>query len=185
MYHGENCIYPVDVIFNLSVVEVENMSINQNQLRKVMRRWTSGVTVVTATHNQKKHGMTVSSFTSVSLDPPLVTISLMKDSRTLEMIAGSNSFAITILSCKQTGISEVFAGKVGDDKDRFNGMETKELITGSPMIEGGLAYFDCKVINILEFSTNSLIIGEVIAADIGTHDKPLLYFDQQYHQLQE
>jgi len=109
MYHGENCIYPVDVIFNLSVVEVVNMSINQNKLRKVMRRWTSG----------------------------------------------------------------------------FNGMETKELITGSPMIVGGLAYFDCKVINILEFSTNSLIIGEVIAADIGTHDKPLLYFDQQYHQLQE
>ena len=161
------------------------MPINQNLLRNLMRKWSSGVTVVAVHHNGKEHGMTVSSFTSVSLDPPLVTISLMKDSRTLEMITGSNSFAITILSSEQTEISKVFAGQVGDDEDRFAGIETIKLISGSPLIIGGLAYFDCKVFQVHDFTTNSLIIGEVIAADIGEADKPLLYFDQQYHKLQE
>ena len=161
------------------------MSISHNQLREVMRRWTSGVTVVSVNHRGKEHGMTVSSFTSVSLDPPLVTISLMKDSRTLELITRSNSFAITILSRGQTEISTVFAGQIGDDEDRFAGLETKRLASGSSVIKGGLAYLDCEVFEIYEFASNSLIIGEVIAADIGEQDKPLLYFDQQYHQLQE
>jgi flavin reductase (DIM6/NTAB) family NADH-FMN oxidoreductase RutF len=53
------------------------------------------------------------------------------------------------------------------------------------MIRGGLAYLDCKVESIYEYASNSLIIGEVIAAELGDFEKPLLYFDQQYHQLQE
>jgi flavin reductase (DIM6/NTAB) family NADH-FMN oxidoreductase RutF len=119
------------------------MSISHNQLREVMRRWTSGVTVVSVNHRGKEHGMTVSSFTSVSLDPPLVTISLMKDSRTLELITRSNSFAITILSRGQTEISTVFAGQIGEDGDRFAGLETKRLASGSSVIKVGLAYLDC------------------------------------------
>lgn len=150
-----------------------------------MRRWTSGVTLVSVSHLGKEHGMTVSSFTSVSLDPPLITISLTKDSRTLEMITGSRSFGVTILSSEQTGISSIFAGQIGDDEDRFAGLETKRLISGTPMITGGIAYLDCNVFEIYEFASNSLIIGEVIAAEVGENVKPLLYFDQQYHKLQE
>lgn len=161
------------------------MSIDQTQLRKVMRRWTSGVTVVSTHYQGKDHGMTVSSFTSVSLDPPLVTISLMKDSRTLEMIKRSDSFAITILSSDQVKISKVFAGEVADSENRFEGIDTLKLVTGSPMVKGGLAFFDCKVSEVYDFASNSLIIGEVIAAEIGEESRPLLYFDQRYHQLQE
>lgn len=161
------------------------MSISHNQLRKVMRKWTSGVTVVSVNHQGIEHGMTVSSFTSISLDPPLITISLMNDSRTLELITGSNTFAITILSSDQMEVSTVFAGQIGDDADRFAGFEIKRLASGSPVIMGGLAYLDCEVFEMYEFASNSLIIGEVIAADIGELGKPLLYFDQQYHQLQE
>ena len=150
-----------------------------------MRKWTSGVTLVSVKHQGRKHGMTVSSFTSVSLDPPLITISLMKDSRTLEMLTGSQSFTVTILSSEQTEISSIFAGHVGDDEDRFAGLETKDLKSGSPIITGGIAYLDCSVYEVHEFASNSLIIGEVIAAEIGEQGKPLLYYDQQYHQLQE
>lgn len=161
------------------------MPIDQDLLRIVMRRWTSGVTVVSASYNGSEHGMTVSSFTSVSLDPPLVTVSLMKDSRTLDMILGSNSFAITILTSEQIEVSRVFAGQIGDDENRFADIETIQLVTGAPMIKDGLAFFDCKVYEKYEFATNSLIIGEVIAAKIGVQRKPLLYFDQQYHKLQD
>ena len=111
-----------------------------------MRRWTSGVTVVSVNHQGIEHGMTVSSFTSVSLDPPLITISLMKDSRTLELITGSNSFAITILSSDQTAVSTVFAGQIGDDEDRFAGFEIKRLASGSPVIKGWTRIFGLRSI---------------------------------------
>jgi flavin reductase (DIM6/NTAB) family NADH-FMN oxidoreductase RutF len=101
------------------------------------------------------------------------------------MITGSRSFGVTILSSEQTGISSIFAGQIGDDEDRFAGLETKRLISGTPMITGGIAYLDCNVFEIYEFASNSLIIGEVIAAEVGENVKPLLYFDQQYHKLQE
>jgi len=161
------------------------MSVDQDRLRSVMRKWASGVTVVSVKHNGKSHGMTVSSFTSISLDPPLVIISLMNESRTLRMILEANVFGITILSREQTEISSAFAGKVGDDEDRFANIDTITLTNGSPMIRGGLAYFDCRVKSINEYASNSLIIGEVIAAEVGEYDRPLLYFDQHYHQLQE
>jgi len=161
------------------------MSIDQNQLRKVMRQWTSGVTVVSAHYHGKDHGMTVSSFSSVSIDPPLVTISLMKDSRTLEMILRSNSFGITILSIEQMEISKIFAGQIEDTENRFTNVDTIRLVTGSPLAKGGLAFFDCEVSQVIDFATNSLIIGEVIAAETGEQNHPLLYFDRQYHQLQE
>jgi cob(II)yrinic acid a,c-diamide reductase len=109
----------------------------------------------------------------------------MNDSRTLEMIIKAREFGITILSREQTEISSTFAGKIGDDEDRFANINTISLVSGSPMISGGLAFFDCKVISINQYASNSLIIGEVIAVEVGDVERPLLYFDQQYHQLQE
>lgn len=161
------------------------MSVDQDQLRLVMRKWASGVTVVSVRHNGKSHGMTVSSFTSISLEPPLVIISLMNESRTLKMILEARVFGITILSREQTEISSAFAGKVGDDEDRFANIDTITLTNEVPMIRGGLAYFDCRVMSISEYASNSLIIGEVSAAEVGELERPLLYFDQRYHQLQE
>ena len=161
------------------------MSIDQIELRKAMRRWASGVTIVTASHANMRHGMTVSSFTSVSLQPPLITISLMRDSRTLEMITRSKTFALTILASDQIEISQRFAGQIGDEEDRFDGIETFELATGAPLVAGGLAYFDCQVFDRYKFSSNSLIIGEVIEVKINPAGEPLLYFDQDYSKLQE
>lgn len=161
------------------------MPIGQEKLRTVMRQWTSGVTVVTTQYQGIYHGMTVSSFTSVALDPPLVTISLNKDSRTHNLVMRSSIFGITILSKDQVEISRVFAGQVPDSDDRFAGIESIALVTGAPMIAGGLAFFDCRVSQVNDFHTNSLIIGEVIAAEVGEQENPLLYFNQQYHLLQE
>lgn len=161
------------------------MSIGQDRLRKVMRKWTSGVTIVTTKYQDLFHGMTVSSFTSVSLQPPLVTVSLMKDSRTHKLILRSKIFGITILSEGQVEISSIFANQVTDSDNRFSGVETTSLQTGAPLIKEGLAFFDCTLFDILEFGTNSLLIGEVVAAELGISGKPLLYFDQRYRKLQD
>ncbi len=161
------------------------MPLNENQLRLVMRKWASGVSVVTSHFERIKHGMTVSSFTSVSLTPPLITISLMKSSRTLDLVRQSGSFGITILTRQQEEISKIFAGQVSESDDRFSGIDTFTLLTGAPMIANGLAFFDCKISEILDFDTNTLIIGEVIATKLGDQNDPLLYFDQHYRELQE
>lgn len=155
------------------------------QLRTLMRRWATGVTIVSTQNDGVFHGMTVSSFTSVSLDPPIVTISLMKSSRTHDMVIEAGSFGITILSSAQQAISEMFAGQSRDELHRFDGIDTITLVTGSPFVKNGLAFIDCKLIAIHPFNQNSLLIGEVLATRVGNSEKPLLYFDQQYRKLQD
>lgn len=155
------------------------------QLRTLMRQWATGVTIVSTQFDGNFHGMTVSSFTSVSLEPPIVTISLMKSSRTHDLVIEAGSFGISILSSSQQSISERFAGQSTDEKNRFDGIDTITLISGSPFVKGGLAFIDCNLIAVHPFNQNSLFIGEVLAARMGNGEKPLLYFDQQYRMLQE
>ena len=71
-------------------------TLDPEQLRRSMRAWTSGIAIVTASHAGEQHGMTVSSFTSIALEPPLIMISVQTDSRTHNLISGSNVFAVTI-----------------------------------------------------------------------------------------
>ena len=156
------------------------------QLRKTMRAWSSGVTVVTAAHEGNQHGMTVSSFTSVALDPPRVVVSLQTDSRTHTLIAETGSFAVTILAAGQDEISDRFAGRVPDTEDRLAGLETETMVTGAPFLKGGLAYIDCRVIQAIPAGTNTLFLAEVVAASGWKgQGKPLIYHDRHYHSLME
>jgi len=158
---------------------------DKDNLRLVMRQWSTGVTVVSAQHKGISHGMTVSSFASVSIDPQTVTISLMKNSRTHDLVIKAGTFGITILSSDQQVISEKFAGKSTETENRFDEHKTWTLVSGAPLLYGGLAYLDCKLIAVHDFGTNSLLIGEVTAAKVGNSGEPLLYFDQHYHKLQD
>ncbi len=161
------------------------MSIDENQLRRTMRHWSTGVSVVSTNHKGISHGMTVSSFISISLDPQLIAISLMKTSRTHDIVIDAGFFGITILSSAQKKISEIFAGRIAEDENRFEGLETWTMTTGAPLLKGGLAFLDCKVSAVKDFGMNTLIIGEVLAAEVGSGEMPLLYFNQQYHKLQD
>ena len=155
-------------------------------LRQTMRAWSSGVTVVTAVHEGARHGMTVSSFTSVALDPPLIIISLQSDSRTQKLIAGSGHFAVTILSADQRELSERFSGRLPDTEDRLAGLATETLVTGVPFLKGGLAYLDCRVAQTISAGSNTLFLAEVVAARSGDGaDDPLVYHDRHYHRLAE
>jgi len=160
-------------------------TINPDEFRQAMRKWTTGVTIVTAQSRGIKHGMTVSSFTSVSLAPATVSISLEQNTRTHGLIHEAGSFGITFLSSEQQPISERFAGQIDDWKDRFEGLETWVMETGAPFLFGGLAYLDCRVQSMLPFGSNTLIIGEVVAARMGEEHNPLLYFNRTYRRLQE
>jgi flavin reductase (DIM6/NTAB) family NADH-FMN oxidoreductase RutF len=153
------------------------------ELRVIMRNWTTGVTIVSSRWKDEQNGMTVSSFTSISLDPPLVSISLAGDTRTHRLVANSGVFAVMILAEDQQELSDRFAGRIADTQDRFVDLETFSLVTGSPCLGGGLAYLDCQVVSTLQAGKNTVFLGEVIAVSQGRDEAPLLYFDRNYQKL--
>lgn len=159
------------------------MTLDSEQLRAAMRAWTTGVTIVTAEHNGIKHGMTVTSFTSISLDPALITISLQRTSRSREFVIEAGAFGLTILSSEQQALSELFAGRVDDSMDRFENLETETLVTGAPLIKGGLAWMDCRVVHTFDAGMNTLFIAEVVAARGEGEGTPLIYHNRNYGKL--
>jgi flavin reductase (DIM6/NTAB) family NADH-FMN oxidoreductase RutF len=163
-----------------------SMTLEAENLRAAMRAWSAGVTVVTASHAGQTHGMTVNSFTSISLDPALITVSLKSGSRTQELVADSQAFGLTMLASTQSDISDIFAGRFPEKEDRFSGLQTETLITGAPLITGGLAWLDCRVVETFDAGMNTLFIAEVVAArEFGDGQRPLVYHDRKYWQLSQ
>jgi flavin reductase (DIM6/NTAB) family NADH-FMN oxidoreductase RutF len=163
----------------------EVMPVDPKDLRLAMRRWITGVTVVSAAAREVRHGMTVSSFTSVSLDPPLVLVSLDRESSTHRLVEQVGRFGVSILSQDQREISDRFAGCIYMDTDRFTGLDTYTLVTGAPLLAHSLAAFDCQVVYSYEAGMQTLFIGEVLALKTGADGFPLIYFNQDYRSLME
>jgi flavin reductase (DIM6/NTAB) family NADH-FMN oxidoreductase RutF len=153
-------------------------------LRQAMRRWTTGVSIVTSQSNGYVHGMTVNSFTSVSLEPAYVTVTLANQARTYSLVRDSGIFAVTILSDLQAEVADRFAGKIPEDRDRFEGLETTQLVTGAPLLVGGLAFIDCKVVQAIPLDHSTLFVGQVLAAWQSEALNPLVYFNRIYHRLE-
>jgi len=160
------------------------MTLDSEQLRQAMRAWTTGVTVVTAKHNEKQYGMTVNSFTSISLEPPLVSVTLKRLTHTYELVEKSGEFAITILASDQSELSDRFAGKLHDIQDRFAGLRTEKLEIDAPLLTGGLAYLNCRVVNSMPVGENTLFIAEVIAANGNGEGDPLVYHNRVFWNLE-
>ncbi len=158
------------------------MGISAEEIKQVMRNWCSGVAIVTSSYENIIHGMTINSFTSVSIDPPLVTVTLANNTRTYEFVKKTNEFGITILSSRQKELSDRFAGKISDWEHRFDGVDVFTMSGPSPMISGGVAWMSCKVINEINLGSSSLFIAEVTDTQIGSGE-PLLYHYQSYYYL--
>lgn len=167
-------------------MERTEFDIDPHDLRLAMRRWATGVTVVTSKFNGIQHGMTVSSFTSVSLEPPTVLISLEKSTRTHELVLGSGFYGVTILANGQSEISDRFAGRQTEDQNRFIGLDTFTLETGVPLLADGLASFDCRVFSAYEVGSHTIFIGHVLASQIRMNEnRPLIYYNRDYRILCE
>lgn len=156
------------------------MTLDPEQLRRAMRAWSSGVTIVTAAHGGSQHGMTVSSFTSVSLEPPLIIISLHTESRTHNLVMASGTFAVNILGADQRELSERFAGRLESELNRFEGLDADTLATGAPLLKGALANLDCRVRQVIPVGMNTLFLAEVVAVRGDGAGRPLLYHNHRY-----
>ena len=155
------------------------MPVTGVDFRAALACWASGVTVVTSAAGGRIHGMTVSAFSSVSLDPPLVLVCADKSSDTLALIEESRVFAVNILSAEQQALSNRFASKK-DEHLRFAGLAWRPGGTGSPILPGVLAALDCRVVAAHDAGDHVIYVGSVETVEIFA-GAPLVYHAGSYH----
>ncbi len=158
------------------------MAVSSERFREALGRWASGVVIVTSRVGERVHGMTVSAFSSVSLDPPLVLVCADKASDTYAVIAEAGFFAVNILSSEQQDLSNRFASKK-DDYRRFVGLETREAVTGAPLLPGCLAHLDCQLVATHDAGDHVIYVGRVEAVEEDAAREPLLHFQSAYRAL--
>ena len=154
--------------------------VDDAQFKLAMSHFASGVTIVTTEHEGKPYGLTVASFASLSLHPPLVIVCIEKSVKSHDAFVASRKFGVSILSSEQSDVSNRFASKKLDDK--FAGAVTRRGELGVPLIEGALCTIECRVRDQLPGGDHSIFIGEVI--DVRAREgAPLVYFRSGYHNL--
>jgi flavin reductase (DIM6/NTAB) family NADH-FMN oxidoreductase RutF len=150
-------------------------------LRKMRGLFAGGVTVVTTTHEGKLRGITVSAFASISLEPPLVMVSLANEAESREWVTESGVFVVNILSDDQEFLAERFAARAPIVNARFDGVPYHTAISDSPILEESLAWYDCRVEAAHDTGDHTIFIGRVEAVGFGPEGKrPLLYFANRY-----
>ena len=154
------------------------MAIDADEFRAAMGSWTSGVTIVTSRAGEQVHGMTVSDFSGVSLDPPLALVCGAKSSVTTGLIEEGRCFGVNVLRFGQDGLSNKFASKK-DEFKRFEGVETFEAQTGAPLIRDALVNLDCRVVAVHDAGDHVLCVGEIEAAQVN-EGVPLVFFRGGY-----
>lgn len=159
------------------------MSFDPENLRRAMRAWTTGVVIVTSIYEGQQYGMTVNSFTSISLEPPLITVTLKQLTHTHDLVVKSGMFSVTILTAAQKELSDRFAGKMPNILDRFAGVPTETISLDSPVFKDGMAYFDCRVVSSMPVGENTLFIAEVLDARGEGQGEPLVYHNREYWKL--
>jgi len=167
-------------------MKINGEPITDQALRKMRSLFAGGVTVVTTVHEDKLRGVTVSAFSAVSLNPPLVLICLANESESKDWIAESGVFAVNILSDEQEFLSERFAARAPIVNARFDGVPYHTASTGSPILADSLAWYDCRVEATHDGGDHTIFIGRVEAVGLGAEDKqPLVYFANQYTGVRE
>lgn len=156
------------------------MSIDQAEFRRIMGHFASGVTVVTVCREGTCHGITVSSFCSLSLEPPLVLICIDRRYSSHEKIQQSEAFAINILAEDGEWLSRHFASR-DDNKFAKVGYHTGE--SGAPLLNDALATIECRLVEQFPGGDHTIFVGEVLAVTAQDNGRPLLYFRSGYHKL--
>lgn len=157
------------------------MSVDHDTFRTLLSRFLSGVTVVTMRGaGGLPHGMTVSSFCSVSLEPPLILVCIERVASMHDMLTETQSFAVSILADDQEELSRRFA----DDgiAARFDGIAWSDGVAG-PLLDGVHATLDCRSVACHPGGDHTIIVGEVLGGTTATRGAPLLYYRGGYGQL--
>lgn len=156
------------------------MAIDSRELRNVFGAFATGVTIITTKDaDGKPFGLTANSYTSLSLDPPLILVCVDKKVDCYACFEQSKVFAVNFLAEDQEQLSTRFATK---GIEKFEGVLTREGRLGVPLLEGAIGYIECKLVNGYEGGDHTIYIGEVQNAS-ASGDRPLLFFKGKYSRL--
>jgi len=156
------------------------MAIEKNELRRVMGHFATGVTVITSIRSSgEMHGLTANAFTSVSLVPPLLLVCIDKKAESYPCFDESKIFTVNVLAADQEALSRRFAVTGGD---KFEGVSYKVGANGAPILDGALAFLECKVTGKIDGGDHTIYVGEIEQAETK-EGKPLLFFRGGYREL--
>ncbi|MFN5533502.1 MAG: flavin reductase family protein [Planctomycetaceae bacterium] len=156
------------------------MAFDSKLQRQVFGQFATGVTVVTTGTGADRTGLTANAVCSLSLNPPLVLVSIDLRSTTRDEIRRNNSFALSILSDQQREASQRFATPGPTD---FSGLGWQTAETGAPILEGALAWVDCRLHSVLPGGDHEIFVGEIVAGGVSEGGNPLLYFAGKYRDV--
>ena len=145
--------------------------------RQVMGHFLTGVTVITAMCDGVPVGLAASSFTSLSLDPPLVLFCAGTSSSSWPRIQEAGHYCVNVLASSQEHISRQFSSKV---QDKFQGVGWRAERTGSPVLTDALAWIDCRIENEFDGGDHIIVVGRVLACGNQDDQAPLAYFRGGY-----
>ncbi|WP_407166932.1 flavin reductase family protein [Bradyrhizobium sp. ORS 111] len=165
------------VVRNFSVAP----AVSATDFRGAMRHLTSGVTVITAGRGGEISGMTVTSVSSLSVDPPSLIVSINRAASSWPLIARHGVFGVNILTADQLDIAERFTGKGGlKGAERFAGAEWTTRASGVPLLIGALAAIDCQVEETIERHSHAIVIGRVLDVIASQRTAALAYWHGEY-----
>jgi flavin reductase (DIM6/NTAB) family NADH-FMN oxidoreductase RutF len=158
------------------------MSINKNEFRAALGRFASGVTVVTLRDaDGRLHGITVSAFCSVSLEPPLVLVCIEKKAGSHHAFSDGKAFVVNLLAAGQQHISDRFASRIAD---KFEGVAYRSGIENLPVLDDALANLECILKYSYDAGDHTIFVGEIENAHISDGE-PLIYFHGSYRKIKE
>ena len=158
------------------------MEFDRRAFRNALGCFATGVTVVTTvTDAGEPVGLTANSFSSVSLDPPLVLFCLDRASHNLGAFRAAGRFAVNVLGDDQRDLSVRFSTTIGD---RWDGVEWEAWETGAPILKGCLASIDCTTEAVHDGGDHSIFLGEVLNSSRGAGPQALVFFGSGFHEIE-
>jgi 3-hydroxy-9,10-secoandrosta-1,3,5(10)-triene-9,17-dione monooxygenase reductase component len=155
---------------------------DDKQFRSVLGHFATGVTIITAMDGEEPVGMAANSFTSLSLDPPLILFCVAHTSSTWPRIEAAGTFAVNILGEGHEELSNLFAQK---GADRFSATPWRVGVSGAPVLEEAIAYLDCRFEAEHPGGDHKIIVGRVLDLDVREGARPLLFFRGGYQRMHE
>jgi flavin reductase (DIM6/NTAB) family NADH-FMN oxidoreductase RutF len=152
--------------------------------RSAMRHLASGVSVITTGQGEARAGLTATSVSSLSMDPPSLVVCINRTSATLQAMRETRVFGVNFLAANHRDVAERFAGRGNvSGAARFNGNEWITLVTGAPLLSDALAAVDCSIDTIMEWNTHAVVIGRVEAVHQPGGAQALVHWRCAYRDL--
>lgn len=156
---------------------LDSVTIDQARFRTVLGHFATGVTVVASMNRDQPVGLSVNSFTSVSLDPPLVAFCVARESTTWPKIRHAGSFCVSVLSEDQEDLSRVFATR---GADKFAGVGWGRAPSGAPYLLGSLAWIDCALDAEHDGGDHFIVVGRARSLEVIGDGRPLIFYRGGY-----